>query len=59
MLDKLIEEYIKKFGEEPETNNFYMIDEKEQIKILKECIEKNEKVYENKYYNEHFIEEVV
>lgn len=59
MLDKLIEEYIKKFGEEPETNNFYMIDEKEQIKILKECIEKNEKVYENKYYNEHFVEEVV
>jgi hypothetical protein len=47
------------FGEEPDTNGFYLIDEDEQIKILKECIEREEPIYENKYFIEHYMEEVV
>ena len=58
MLNDLIDKYIELFGYEPDVNGFYDIPEDEQIKILKECIEKEEELYENKYFNDNYMEEV-
>lgn len=58
MLDDLINQYIEMFGEEPDTNNFYLLDDDIQIELLKECIEKEEPIYENKHFNEQYMEEV-
>lgn len=59
MLSELIQEYIKMFKEEPMGNNFEVIPEEEQIKILKECIEKKIPLYENDYFNDNYMEEVI
>ena len=58
MLNELINKYIEMFGYEPDVNGFYRIEEEEQIKILKECIEKEEELYENKYFNDNYMEVV-
>ena len=56
MLNELINKYIEMFGYEPDVNNFFQLEEEEQIKILKECIEKNQELYENEYFNENYME---
>lgn len=58
MLNDLINEYIEMFGEEPEANGFYLIEEDEQIRILSECLEKKQPLSENEYYNKTYMEEV-
>ena len=51
-------EYEEKFNEDITLIVFLELDEKEQIKILKECIEKNQKIFENEYFNRNYIEKV-
>ena len=58
MLNKLMEEYKRIFKEEIELSLFLELDEEEQIKILKECINKKERLYENEYFNNNYMEEV-
>ncbi|UXV34804.1 hypothetical protein MUA90_12455 [Staphylococcus sp. IVB6181] len=50
--EKVLKEYIKKFGEEPETMYMQVTTERQKVLILKECIKKNESLsdfYANKY----------
>lgn len=57
MLNNLIEKYIDTFKEDITLNLFLDLEEKEQIKILKECLEQNKKIYENEYFNKTYMEE--
>ena len=52
MLNDLIEQYIKMFGYEPDVNGFFRLEEDE-------CIEKEEELYENDYFNDNYMEEVI
>ena len=56
MLDKLYKEYIDMFNEEIELPQFVDAEYDEKIKILKQCLEKKEPIYKNKYFNENFFE---
>lgn len=56
MLNKLIREYQDLFNEEIELLTFLDLDEEEQIKILEECITKKQKLYENDYFNDNYME---
>jgi hypothetical protein len=56
VLNKLIREYQDLFNEEIELLTFLDLDEEEQIKILEECITKKQKLYENDYFNDNYME---
>ena len=56
MLDELMQKYYEIFGEIIELPLFMSLDEEEQIKILKKCIEEKQKIYENKYFNDNYME---
>lgn len=56
MLDKLYKEYVDLFNEDIELGQFIDMEYDEKIKILKQCIEKKEPIYKNKYFNENYIE---
>jgi hypothetical protein len=58
VLNKLLDKYEKVFKEAIELNTFWNLDEKEQIKILKQCLELHKRIWENEYYNENYMEEV-
>lgn len=58
MLNDLKTKYEKMFNELIELPLFLELDENEQIKILKECIEKKQKISENEYFNRNYMEEV-
>lgn len=58
MVYDLIKEYEEHFDTEISLPLFDRLDEEEQIKILKECLEKNEQIYENDYFNKNYMEEV-
>lgn len=59
VVNNLMDEYAKMFGEEIELPMFWELEEKEQIKILKECIKKKQQIYQNEYYNKNYMEEVI
>ena len=44
------------FNEEIELPQFVDAEYDEKIKILKQCLEKKEPIYKNKYFNENFFE---
>ena len=44
------------FNEEIELIIFLELPDQEQIKILKECIDKNQRIYENEYFNDNYME---
>lgn len=56
MLDKLIIDYENLFNEEITLSLFLDLDEEEQIKILKECIKLKQRIYENDYFNDNYME---
>lgn len=58
MLNDLKTKYEKMFNELIELPLFLELDENEQIKILKECIEKKQRIFENEYFNHNYTEEV-
>lgn len=55
MLNDLLREYEEKYGE-IELSSFYDATEEDKIKILKECLEKGIEIYENKYFNDTYME---
>lgn len=55
---ELFKEYQEKFNDEILLGSFLELDEQEQIKILKMCIKNNERIYENDYFNDTYIEEI-
>lgn len=59
LLNELMDEYAKIFGEEIELQTFWELEEKEQIKILKDCIKKKQQIYQSEYYNKNYMEEVI
>lgn len=59
MLNELLVQYQEMFNEIIELPLFLDLEEKEQIKILKECISKKQRLYENDYFNDNYMEEVV
>lgn len=59
MLNELLMQYQEMFNEIIELPLFLDLEEKEQIKILKECISKKQRLYENDYFNDNYMEEVV
>ena len=54
-----MDEYAKMFGAEIELPVFWELEEKEQIKILKDCIRNKQQIYQNEYYNKNYMEEVI
>ncbi len=58
MLNELYDEYEKKFKQEILLPTFLELDEQEQIKILKLCLKNNQRLFENKYFNDNYIEEI-
>lgn len=58
MLNDLKTKYEKIFNELIELPLFLELDENEQIKILKECIEKKQRIFENEYFNHNYMERV-
>lgn len=59
MLNELLVQYQEMFNEIIELPLFLDLEEKEQIKILKECISKKQRLYENDYFNDNYMEEVI
>lgn len=59
MLNELMSLYEQVFNEEIELIDFIELDEDEQIKILKECLNKKQRIYENEYFNDNYMEEVI
>ena len=45
VVNELMDEYAKMFGAEIELPVFWELEEKEQIKILKDCIKKKQQIY--------------
>lgn len=58
MLDELMDKYEKKFNEDIELDAFIRLDDEEKIKILEMCLKNNERIYENGYFNDWYMEEV-
>lgn len=56
MLNELIDKYEKKYGD-IELPMFLDATEEDKIKILKECLDRNIQIYENKYFNDTYMEE--
>lgn len=56
MLNELMDKYEKKYGE-IELPMFLDATEEDKIKILKECLDRNIQIYENKYFNDTYMEE--
>ena len=59
VLDELMDKYEKKFNEDIELDAFIKLDDDEKIKILEMCLKNNERIYENDYFNDWYMEEVV
>lgn len=57
MLNDLWNKYEEKNGP-IELPLFIKLDENEQIKILKECLNNNEEIYECEYFVNNYIEEI-
>jgi len=56
VLNELMDKYEKKYGE-IELPMFLDATEEDKIKILKECLDRNIQIYENKYFNDTYMEE--
>lgn len=59
MLNELLMQYQEMFNEIIELPLFLDLEENEKIKILKECISKKQRLYENDYFNDNYMEEVI
>ena len=59
MLNDLLREYEERFNEKIELPLFLNLEEKEQKKIIEQCLDNNERLYENEYFNDNYMEEVL
>ena len=59
MLIDLYRKYEERFDTEIILSLFLDLEEEEQIKILKKCLEDNIEIYENDYFNNKYMEEAI
>lgn len=59
MLYDLLDKYKEMFNQDIELPVFWELEEQEQVKILEDCIRKNQQISENQYYNDNYMEEVM